>query len=441
MIKRLAAILLCLLMIFAFTGCGKDKDKDKDSEILAPMDLEDTAQVKFVESAKGTTIRKVGELETMDDYGYQATLEFMEKYDIEIDWIPGDYNTYISQLPQLVASGNPPDTGVLSSGRFLSFYYGNLCMPINDYLAIDDPYWDKEVLEAFSVNGNYYGVNTGEIEEHFIYYNKTLFEEEGIEDPYELYEKGEWTFAKLREIAKKATIYADDGVTVETYGIGTYQRQDFILAQGADFIKYNVASGEYESNLSSPAVIAGLNYYKDLIADGSFNPGIHGYSQFPARQIAMFIESPMNAISNNDLLNNMKDEIGIVPFPPSIVDGKSYAPTNSISNCVPTNSQNPAGGMLWNHYWVRRLADGEKSNNETWYNRRYKMMTEAHEEVIVPYREKTPQITTFFLSITNISNYENIFWGDISKGTKTAEELTASMENVIRNALDRLTSQ
>ena len=69
MIKRLAAILLCLLMIFAFTGCGKDKDKDKDSEILAPMDLEDTAQVKLLEEAKGTTIRKVGELETMDDYG------------------------------------------------------------------------------------------------------------------------------------------------------------------------------------------------------------------------------------------------------------------------------------------------------------------------------------------------------------------------------------
>lgn len=441
MIKRLSTVLLCLLMIFTFTACQKDQEKVKDTEIAASMDMEDTAQVKLLEKAKGTTIHKMGDIESLDDYDFQLSLEFMDKYGIEIEWMPLSWNEYLTQLPQLVASGNPPDTARLTDARYLNLIYGGLVSPLNEYLVLEDEYWDKDVLDVFCLDGNYYGVNTGEIDTYFIYYNKTLFEEEGIDDPYELYEKGEWTFDKLREIAKKATLYADDGVTVETYGISSYQKVAFALTQGEDMVRYNDASATFEPNIKSPAVIAGLNFYKDLIADGSMYPAYHGYTEFPMRKLAMFFEMPENAIYNNDLLNKMKDEIGIVPFPASIIDGKYYAPSNIIAHSVPANCQNPEGGMLWNYYWIRRMKLGEATKNETWQNRRYKMMTEEHEKVIIDYLEKAKKVSTKIFSLTEMSNYEGQFWGGLSSGKKTAEEVADSMENLLTTAIDRITNR
>ena len=38
-----------------------------------------------------------------------------------------------------------------------------------------------------------------------IYYNKEIFENEGIDDPLELYNNGEWDFDNLMRIAKELT--------------------------------------------------------------------------------------------------------------------------------------------------------------------------------------------------------------------------------------------
>lgn len=45
-----------------------------------------------------------------------------------------------------------------------------------------------------------------------MYYNKTMFEQAGLPDPYELQQKGEWTWEAMLEAAKKLT-------TGDTYGL------------------------------------------------------------------------------------------------------------------------------------------------------------------------------------------------------------------------------
>ena len=86
-----------------------------------------------------------------------------------------------------------------------------------------------------------------------------------------------------------------------------------MLANGGKFLDWDESQGTYVSTLKSAATIAGLNFLRDIIADGSMNPSIQGFTEFPARKIALFVERPMNAIGNYDLLNTMDDEIGIVP--------------------------------------------------------------------------------------------------------------------------------
>lgn len=433
--KRLLCLLVGFTMIFSVGGCGAKDGKESDTTSEA-MEMEWTKQEEMFKSIAGTSITKIGSPQDLNDYEKQIVQEFMDRYDVTINWIPMTYNEYTEKLPQMVASGNAPDTAVMTDATSLSFMYQNLCMPLNEYIDFEDEYWDKDILDAYTIDGNCYAVNTGEIDTFFVYYNRTLFDELNLEDPYTLYENGEWTYEKMRELAKKATLYEDDNTTVSCYGIGTHAREVFILGNGGNYIKYDEAQGTYVSNLKDPATVAGLNYLRDIIADGSMNPSIQGFTEFPARKIAMFVERPMNAIANHKLLETMEDEIGIVPFPQGPNADKAYAPSIFVTNFVPTNAKNPLGGMAWNYYYLRRMMEGEEKSNEAWVARQRSMMTEEHEQIINDYLAEATKVSSILDSLVGwSSNYRETFWSDLVWNKKSAEEVSAAMENVLTKAL------
>lgn len=70
-------------------------------------------------------------------------------------------------------------------------------------------------IEEGTVDGRLYGLNAlyGGI---LIYYNKTLFRKAGLEDPYELYQKGEWTWDRFRASAKALTRFENG--RAQTFG-------------------------------------------------------------------------------------------------------------------------------------------------------------------------------------------------------------------------------
>ena len=69
--KRILCLLLGIAMIFTLGACG-DADTSstgsRSDEILDIMEFDETAQDKLLESARGTTIRKVGDPDEMNDY-------------------------------------------------------------------------------------------------------------------------------------------------------------------------------------------------------------------------------------------------------------------------------------------------------------------------------------------------------------------------------------
>ena len=439
--KKLLCLLLCLLMTLTLFGCGGGGGQEGGEDEIgatdyAKMEMEWTEQDEMFKSIAGTTITKIGSPADLNDYEKQIVQEFMDRYDVKINWLPMTYNEYTSKLPQLVATGNAPDTAVMTDATSLAFMYQGLCMPIDEYLDLDDPIWDQDVLDAYSMNGHYYAVNTGEIDTFFIYYNKDLFDELGLPDPYELYENGEWTYDKLREIAQKATVYDEDNTTVKTYGIGTHAYEVFVLANGGKFIDWDESQKTYVSTLKNKETITGLNFMRDLIADGSMNPSIHGFTEFPSRKIAMFVERPQNAISNYDLYNTMDDEIGVVPFPKGPDADKTYGPSIFVTNFVPTNAKNPLGGMAWNYFYARRMAEAEQKQEAAWLARQRKMMSEEHEAIIYAYLDEATKLSSKMDSLVGWStNYRDTFWSDLIWQQKSAEEVSAAMESVLNNAL------
>lgn len=149
----------------------------------------------------------------------------------------------------------------------------------------------------------------------------------------------------------------------------------------------------------------------------------------------MFVERPMNAISNYDLLNTMNDEIGVVPFPQGPNADKVYAPSIFVTNFVPTNAKNPLGGMAWNYFYARRMAEAMEKQEDAWMDRQRKMMTEEQEEIIYDYLANATKLSSKMDSLVGWNNYRETFWADLIWQQKSAEEVSAAMESVLNNAL------
>ncbi len=83
-----------------------------------------------------------------------------------------------------------------------------------EYIDLDKPCWDSNALESLSINNkNYFA--TGDISlltlacTHAIVFNKDIISKNGLDNPYELVNNGEWTIDKLREMAITFTADVD----------------------------------------------------------------------------------------------------------------------------------------------------------------------------------------------------------------------------------------
>jgi len=113
-------------------------------------------------------------------------------------------------------------------------------------------------LEEGTYNGQLYGLNMlGGCQ--LIYYNKNLFRQAGLPDPYQLYLHGEWTMDKFVEIAERLTKNDSHGNPIQ-FGCNMPYPWYPVWAFGGEFL-----SPDYKRCLlDTPQAIRGLQWMKDL---------------------------------------------------------------------------------------------------------------------------------------------------------------------------------
>ena len=490
--KRIIAVLLCVAMaITCFSACGKNnksesseisggssdintsetlsggegsEDTSSDSNIIRPsgnnsssngngadninsennqsvpenvkpIEIKSDVQEEKFKNLKGTKINIISD--NSNPYEAQTIAEFKQRYDIDVEVTRLGWASFCSQLASMVASGNAPDVACMTDATFLSWGYGNLAQPLNKYLDMDSPTWNENDMKQFQIGNKYYGIPTYEYNGFMIYYNKTLLKERKIPDLYnDYYLKGEWTFAKMREVAKQLTI--KNGDTVTTYGFATWYFPVFVLAAGGSILKPK--GNTYVSDLNNKATIDGINMIGGLYKDGSMKHDMSGFTEFGKRGVAMVAERPLNLIGNFDYYNTMKDEIGVVPFPKVDKNSKEYAPALMTAYFVPNKAKNPMGGVAWMYYNIRRQIDGEANGEATILEQRRRIVSDEHKKIFDAYFSKTPKVTTKLEGLTGWGDtLRGQFWGDIftesPSNSKSAEEAIAGMESIINAQL------
>ncbi|MBQ5332686.1 MAG: extracellular solute-binding protein, partial [Oscillospiraceae bacterium] len=129
---------------------------------------------------------------------------FKSKYGGSVEYHATTWNSRYSDLSTAVLGGEgidffPCDTAALPKGVINGMF-----QPIDEYIDMDSPLWTdmKPAMEIYNFNGKHYELVNSVSAEQIVIYNKQTIEEQGFDDPWELYEAGEWnweTFTSMLE--------------------------------------------------------------------------------------------------------------------------------------------------------------------------------------------------------------------------------------------------
>jgi multiple sugar transport system substrate-binding protein len=209
---------------------------------------------------------------------------------VRLTLVPG--SAYYQKLQVMLASGTAPDVFRCDHYQFPAYAHRSYFMPLTDFLAGDkdfrtSDYFEPTVREGM-YKGEFYGPNVL-FGSRVIYYNKTLFEREGLEDPYALYKRGEWTLEQFLEAARRLTKFDSRGVATQ-FGamVDRLDAWTFAWGFGGDILTPDGS----RCVADSPGCVEGLRFMQDLVFKHHVSPtpaenAMSAYT-FESGRIAMF---------------------------------------------------------------------------------------------------------------------------------------------------------
>ncbi|WP_406456124.1 sugar ABC transporter substrate-binding protein [Streptomyces sp. NBC_00876] len=220
---------------------------------------------------------------------------------------------------RMASSKSLPDVLQLDASEMPTFAEAGGLIPLKD-LGLTTKDIPEGIVDFGSYQGKYYGaartVNT-----LAMFYNKDTLDKAGLKVPT--------TWAEMRATAKKLTQGKRYGLALSAGGAedGVFQFTPFMWSNGGD-----------ETKLDSPQVAGALDYWKDLLKDGSLSKSTVNWTQadvndqFMAGNAAMMINGPWQV----ETLNSKKGlNWGIAQIPVPKAGDDSVGPLGGGVLTVP----------------------------------------------------------------------------------------------------------
>lgn len=237
---------------------------------------------------------------------------------IEINVIHIPAGEYWNKVTTMFAGNAAPDV-LFMSEPFPQYASKGLLLRIDDKMTelglLDLDEWYQVGLDYFTWDGGVYGLPK-DVNVYCTYFNKTLFDEAGLETPDVLAERGEWTREAFREAAVALT--KRDGDSVTQYGcafadLAGWSSAPWIFSAGAQFLNET----RDECLLNSQAAIDTYQFWYDLAyvdrvtpTPGTPSDALTGMS-FQTGKIAMSIGGDWEIASDR----SCDFEWGVAPMP------------------------------------------------------------------------------------------------------------------------------
>lgn len=397
--RRILAGILAASTVVSLTACGGDSGNDTPITETTTAKTEwtgDNIEVTVAEEAVDDSINIEGQtLKWMGFYDLNPTNDaperstelalFEDTYGAKIEYIATTNATQFDDLATAIIGGNSPDIFVYDWRSFPYDINKGQYQPIDSIVDWEDPMWAdvKDQADMFTWKGEHYvapfgyGFNDFQI----LMYNQTVVEDMGMDDPYELYEKGEWDWDVFVDMMKT---YQDGDST--KYGISGWWANAFVYTAGDTMVTYD--GEKFTNNLYSPAVEKAQLVLEDICANGLVKRG--------------WVDGSQAFISNDCLFYSMgtwayqaaqasmpEDVIQIVPFPRNPDDETYYMNKRVFSHMWVKGSENADCVKAW--FNVNRLVNYDPqytevtkekflTNNDAWTPEMYDVVMSFYDD-------------------------------------------------------------
>lgn len=286
--RKTAAFCTALCITASMTACGSSGDDSEhgyllddtttttaftvelNTETLAP---EQDAQVNdLADSLTGElenkTIKWLSFYDPWHPTGFGNTKPvsvelFEKKYDGVIETYSTTWANQYSDLSTFILGGEGIDFFPAAEAVPKCVLSG-MTQSYDDYVDWTNPLWESVsgLNDMFAVGGKHYLMACQATEGYVVYYNRKTIEALGFDDPKELYENGEWTLEKFKEMLLD---YVDPDS--EQYGLdGWFNATPLYLASGVPSV--SLSDGKLVNNMMDPAFERAMQYQYDLNKNG-----------------------------------------------------------------------------------------------------------------------------------------------------------------------------
>lgn len=357
MMKKMARILaglISLSLLLGATGCaGADTPetsshyKENDEVSIAEAEVENKVDLG------GETIYWLANYDinptNNNDRSVALTL-FEDQFGGKVEWIQCTSDNKFDTLTNRILGGDPVDMFPYEWDALPNGVYKQQYQPLDDYIDLDDEIWDgmRDAIDMYAYNGKHYVVPFAVSDPLLITYSRTMCSENGLKDPYELYQDGEWDWDSFMEMMK--TFVSNGDGSSERYGIAGWFGQAMVQSTGKTIVNFD--GKQFTNNISDPDIEAAENLMAEIRSLKLFDPNWYGY--FPDTGNVLFYAMSDWSLSASNA-NNADADIMVVPFPKCPDADEYYLCGNFAAKMLVKNSTK--GKAVGTYILCERLAE------------------------------------------------------------------------------------
>lgn len=290
--KKVISLALSLILVLSLlAGCGggnNDANKTDGNPTPAPSSNTPGGSAELTIAIWGDEARAAA---------YQETLKpFCEANNctVKIELVPiGDF---FDKLASQLGAGTAPDVFWLADAKEATFITGGWCADLKPTLTGDpdydfDDFYPDAIGSTDYGDGGVYGVPFS-FGTRAIFYNKTLFEANGVKTPAECVADGTWTYETMMDLASQISKADSSKIGLKLWCVGqevngVQNFADMLLAYGANLV--NDATTEFTLDSANGLKVTQMVYDSMYTNGGHAKPG--DTTAFVSGNIAMARET------------------------------------------------------------------------------------------------------------------------------------------------------
>lgn len=314
-LKQTLALLFALTMAFGATACGGGEESEantwKGSDDVT-VEVDDAINAGDPDIS-GQTIywMAIYDLNPQNNEDRSVALTLFEDvYGAKIEYIATTSDTKFDDLSNRINGGDPIDMFPYEWDAVPNGVTKGQYQPLDEYLDLEDEIWDgvRSSIESMKYNGHYYVVPYAICDPLAITYSRVMMDENGLDDPYELYQKGEWDWDAFMSMMKDFVDNAGDGET--RYGCSGWFGQAMVQSTGQTIVTYD-GTAFANNSMNADIEAAELNL-EEINRLGLYDATWSSY--FPEDGHVLFYGmAPWHLATSNAKNEDM--DLFVVPFP------------------------------------------------------------------------------------------------------------------------------